>query len=135
MYLFLYNLFAVEPTACAQKNTLFIFIHWYHYLPTSPQNDFFPDCSIQSFQILPKGNIPSDIPLVLLAVVDDLLRLAGLIAVGFVIYGAIQYVISQGEPEKTGKAKNTITDALVGLVISMLAVAVVTFLGNRLGGP
>jgi uncharacterized protein YacL len=44
----------------------------------------------------------------------------------------IQYIISQGEPQKTAKAKNTIIYALVGLVISLVGASVVTFVLGRL---
>ncbi|MFI5271282.1 MAG: hypothetical protein ACHQT9_04530 [Candidatus Saccharimonadales bacterium] len=129
MILGLLQYFSLAPSIC-EKNTFFIFRPWFHYIQTSD----FKGCTVQNFNLLPGGGNSSDIPLVLLAIVDDLLRLAGLIAIGFVIYGAIQYVVSQGEPEKTGKAKNTITDALVGLVISISAVAVVSFIGSKVGG-
>src|SRR5277367_1850561 len=86
----------------AQKckpGTLFGLIPWYKYLPYSD----FKDCgNIQTFNFLPTSGVSgSDIPLILLAIVDDLLRVAGIVAVGFVIYGAIQFVVSQGQPEKT----------------------------------
>ena len=78
--------------------------------------------------------IPEDIPLVLLALVEILLRVAGLVAIGFVVFGAVKYVVSQGEPDKTADAKGTIINALAGMVIATLSVAIVTFMGNRLGG-
>lgn len=64
------------------------------------------------------------------AIIELLTRVAGLIAVGFVIYGAIQYITSQGEPEGLAHAKNTITNALIGFVIVMLAIAIVQFIGR-----
>ena len=75
----------------------------------------------------------SDLPLVLLAVVDDLLRIAGLVAVVFVIVGGIQYTTSQGNPDATAKAQSTVLNALIGLVIALFAVAFVTYLGKALG--
>lgn len=69
-----------------------------------------------------------------LGVLDILLRLGALVAVGFVVYGGIQYVTSQGEPDKAKKALGTIMNALIGLAITVLAAAVVAFIGNRVGG-
>ena len=89
--------------------------HWYDYV-----------CG-HDFQI------PQDIPGVALAIVDILLRLVGLIAIGYVVFGAIKYVVSQGEPDKVSEAKGTVINALAGLIIATLAVAMVRFLGNRLG--
>jgi len=71
--------------------------------------------------------------LVALAVLDMALRLAGLVAAGFVIHGGIQYVTSQGEPDKTKDAQQTIINALIGLAIAMIAAAFVSFIGNRVG--
>jgi hypothetical protein len=129
----LLKILAVAPAHC--EKSFFGLVTWYHYLPKGD----FKNCSITNFTFLPTHtitgtNIPSDIPLVLLAIVDDLLRVAGIVAVGFIIYGGYQYVGSQGQSEKTARAQNTVTDALIGLAIALVAIAAVSFLGNKLGG-
>lgn len=68
-----------------------------------------------------------------LNVVDIILRLVGIIAVGFVIWGGFQYIISRGEPEHTKSAIITIRNAVVGMVIAMVAAIVVSFIVSRLG--
>ncbi|HEY5442185.1 MAG TPA: hypothetical protein VIJ68_01455 [Candidatus Saccharimonadales bacterium] len=104
---------------------------WYAYLPASD----FQGCDIHDFTFFPTSSTSlGDVPLVLLAVVDDLLRIAGIVAVGFVVYGAVQYIASQGSPDATSKAQSTIINALLGLAIAVLATAFVAFLGNKLGG-
>ncbi len=55
----------------------------------------------------------------------------GAMAVLFVIIGAFKYVQSQGDPQETTKARNTIIYALVGLVVAVLSAAIV---GLVLGG-
>lgn len=100
--------------------------HWYEYLPDSR----FDGCDIKSFRFFPPN---SDVPLVLLALVDSLLRIAGLVALAFIIYGGINYMTSQGNPEDVGKAKDTIINALIGLGTAITAVAFVTFIGAQLG--
>ncbi len=97
---------------------------WYKYLPgtTDPTTGL---CS-------PQLNRLSDVWLILAAVIEILLRVAAIVAVIFVIYGAIAYVVSQGEPDKTGKAKSTIVNALVGLAISVMAAAIVTFISRSI---
>lgn len=72
--------------------------------------------------------------LVALAIFEDLLRAAGLIAVFMVIYGGIRYVTSQGEPESTKAALGAILNALIGLVIAAAAAITVSFIGRSLGG-
>lgn len=113
--------------ATCPKPRFFGLIPWYEYLKLNDK------CDIASFQFLPHGKIQSDVPLVLLAVVDDLLRLAGLFAVGFVIYGGIQYILSQGNPDGTARAQATIINSLIGVAIAMVSIAVVSFVGSRVG--
>jgi len=125
----LLTLFATAPAAC-EKHFLTL-VTWYHYLPDGD----FPNgqCDIRNFHIFPKSGSPSDIPLVLAAVIDDLLQIAGLIALGFVIYGAIKYTASQGSPDATSAAQGTVINALIGLAISLTAIVFVNFIGNALG--
>ena len=105
--------------------SFFGLIPWYQYINDAKH---FKGCDVTNF------NIFSDTPLVLLAVVDDLLKIAGLVALAFVFYGAIRYVASQGNPEDTANAQSTIINALLGMAIAIVSVAFVSFLGHRLGG-
>lgn len=68
-----------------------------------------------------------------LAIVDILLRVGALIAVGFVLYGGFLYLTSQGEPDGLKRGRQAIINALVGLVIAIMASAIVAFIGGRLG--
>ena len=47
------------------------------------------------------------------------------VAVGFIIKGGYMYMVSSGSPDAMAKAKNTIRDALIGLVIAISAAAIV----------
>lgn len=53
--------------------------------------------------------------------------LAGIISVIMVIIGGYWYVISTGDPQKVKRAKDTILYAIIGLVISISAWAIVGF--------
>lgn len=117
--------------SCIPHNLDFIGLKaWYYYLPKSD----FDGCNIRSFTFLPDSGGHSDFPLILLAVVDDLLTIVGVVAVGFVVVGAFRYVASQGDPEATAKAQSTIINALVGTAIAVVAAVFVNFLGQTLGG-
>lgn len=100
---------------------------WYKYLPgqTDPTNRCMP-------QFVMRG---SDIGAILLAIVEILLRLGAIVAVFFVVWGGIQYVLSQGSPDKTKDAKDTIVNALIGVVLVMFATVIVNFIGSRLLNP
>ena len=105
-------------------NKLFlIFPNWYEYLPTAP--DGTGNCSPQLTSI-------NDIWLIGAAVIEILLRIVALMAVGFIIYGGIQYTVSQGDPQQTNNAKNTVLSAVVGLVIAVSAAVVISFIAGSL---
>lgn len=118
---------AAPGTSGCKGNEFFGLIPWWQYLPN---DDFDDNCNIVHFDVI-HG---SDVPLVLLAVVDDLLRIAALVAIAFVIYGAVKYTASQGDPESVAKAQSTVVNALIGLAVAMVAVAFVSFISNQLGG-
>ena len=53
--------------------------------------------------------------------------MAALVAVGYIVYGAIMFGTSEGSPEKIKKATSSITYAIIGLVIVMVAWALTAF--------
>lgn len=121
-------------------------VPWYKYIRgefkfteanLTPLNGGSP-CEIKCFNVFAKsqpndcGQKGSDIPYVLLAIVDNLLRIAGIVSVAFIIVGAIRYITSQGNPEDTAGAQSTIINALVGLAVSIVAVAFISFIGNSI---
>jgi ABC-type Fe3+ transport system permease subunit len=73
----------------------------------------------------------SDIWLIVAAFVEILLRIGAILAIVFVIYGGVQYITSQGEPSKTNQARQTVINALIGLVIAVGATTIVTFTAGR----
>jgi hypothetical protein len=95
---------------------------WYRYLEKETING---RCEIVNFGF-------EDIPLIGLALIDIGLRIAALVAIGYIIYGGIQFVVAQGEADKTKKARQTIINALIGLVIALFATAIVTFIGSSI---
>ncbi len=72
---------------------------------------------------------------VLNVVINVVLGVVGFVAVAMIIMGGISYTTSQGDAAKTTKARNTILYGVVGLVIALLAFAIVNFvLSNVFGG-
>lgn len=67
-------------------------------------------------------------------VTDVLLFLAGAVAVIVLIIGGIRYVISSGDSGQVQSAKNTILYAVVGLVVVIMAYAIVNFVINQFQG-
>ena len=55
----------------------------------------------------------------------------GAIAVIFVAYGGLKYIMSQGNPSEATKAKDTIVNALIGLVIVIASYGIISFVVSR----
>lgn len=64
-------------------------------------------------------------------IIETLIKATGYIAVGFIIWGGVKYIISQGTPANTAAAQKTILNAVIGLVIAVLSVAIVRFIADR----
>lgn len=54
----------------------------------------------------------------------------GIICVVFIIFGAIKFMTSGGDPEKVKSGRNTLMYAIVGLVIAILATVIVQIVFN-----
>lgn len=52
----------------------------------------------------------------------------GIVAVIVIIIGGVNYMLSQGDPNKVKKAKDTILYGVIGLVVVLLAFAIVNFI-------
>lgn len=64
---------------------------------------------------------------VLTRISNVILMIVGSISVVMLIYGGFRYIISGGDSKKVTDAKNTILYAIIGLVICILAYAIVNF--------
>lgn len=102
------------------------FVPWNYYLQMDPNNS----CQVVNFHVLGAN---SSFLLILLAVLDDFFKAAGLLAVIYVIYAGAKYILSQGSPDETAKARTGVINALVGLAIAMVAIATVSFIGAQVG--
>ena len=95
---------------------------WYQYLSCDSNNT-------------PQFNGLNDVWLIVLAIFEMIVYIGSIAAVIYMIVGGIQYITSQGAPDKTAQARRTITFAIVGLVVTIIARTVVRFIGNQLGAP
>jgi hypothetical protein len=106
------------------KKTLFFGIPtWYKYLPKKSTTP----CELDIQEL-------GQVLLILLAVVEILTRLGAFLAVGYIIWGGIKFTMSQGEPDGIANARNTIINAVIGLILTVMATALITFIGQRVGG-
>lgn len=70
---------------------------------------------------------------IVLNVLFDLILAVGYLAIGFVVYGGYMVMISQGDPSKLAKGKKTLTSAVIGTVITMVATVAVNTIRVILG--
>lgn len=89
-----------------------------------------------SCKIQPPGKGKNDMAIfiakIALNVVEIILQLVAYTTVVFLIKGGFDYMLSQGEAQGMTGAKNTIMNAVIGLVISLLAVAIVNLIAGAL---
>jgi lysylphosphatidylglycerol synthetase-like protein (DUF2156 family) len=98
---------------------------WYKYLEVGGG-----DCSVTLPQRDGTVDIGATVGAILFAVIEILLRIAGIVAIGFVIYGGILYSMSQGVPDRLQAAQKTILNGVIGIVIAVFAVAIVNLITN-----
>lgn len=70
---------------------------------------------------------PTDLKVSISNIVNVFLFILGAVAVIMIIIGGFRYVVSGGESGAITSAKNTIFYAVIGLVVAILAYAIVNF--------
>jgi len=65
------------------------------------------------------------------AILTIVFGIIGALSLLFITIGGFRYILSEGDPQAAAKAKGTIIYSLVGLVVSISAVAIVTFVLKR----
>ena len=123
---------ATSENCAKNSNRILGFPTWYKYLlkdPTFiPAEEGIPArCNID-FDL----TNPGDLGKVVLAITEILLRVGGIVAVGFILYGGFMFIISQGEPQKSVAARRTILNAIIGVVIAGIAVFIVQIVATNL---
>lgn len=85
---------------------------------------------------LAECNIEKDDSLIptIQVIINVILGVLGLVSVVFIILGGITYVTSSGDPGKIKKAKDTILYGIIGLVVALLAYAIVNFVLSSVFG-
>jgi hypothetical protein len=119
-----------QNDSCHRTSGFLGFPTWYEYLDIGPkQND---PCAIIGPKEDGDFSFRKALPRIALALVDIMLRVAGMVAVAYTIFGGFKYMTSQGEPDATKQAQGTVINALIGLAIAILATTIVSFVGSKL---
>lgn len=77
------------------------------------------------------GSAKQDLPDIITTIINVMLFIAGALAVIMIIYGGIRYITAHGDEKQVKVAKDTIVYSVVGLIIAILAYALVTFIFDR----
>ena len=73
------------------------------------------------------GNSTGDLMTTVNTIINVALGVIGLVAVVMIIVGGLNYTTSAGDAAKVKKAKDTIMYGVIGLVVALLAFAIVNF--------
>lgn len=74
----------------------------------------------------------TELPDYVQTVLYTIISVLGIVAVIYIIIGGVSYMTSTGDPQKTQKARKTILYAVIGLVICVLAFAIVNFVIDKI---
>jgi hypothetical protein len=129
--------FAAEGNACTNPDSGFLGLPtWYKYL--EQQEDSTGRCSpVLSYdesntaQTKEEQKVNSALPIGL-AILEGMLRLSGIVAVVMIFWAAFKFITTQGAPDAAAGARKTAINAMIGLVIVIIATTLVSFVGNSL---
>lgn len=91
---------------------------------------FFAQIDTNQIHGLPNPSATSDTITTVLSIVFGV---TASIAILMIVIAGFRYVIANGDPKDMADAKNTIIYALVGLLISLAAFSIVTFVLKGIG--
>ena len=77
-----------------------------------------------------RGRSKQNLPDIITTIINVMLFIAGALAVIMIIYGGIRYITAHGDEKQVKVAKDTIVYSVTGLIIAILAYALVTFIFN-----
>jgi len=127
---------SVAFAANCEKKTFLGIKPWYHYLQLEERTiggESFCEVSYPKSSDN-KVDVSRTIILVSLAVIDILMGIAGLVAFIFIVVSGFKFVLAQGDTGKEKSARESLFNAVIGLVIALVAIGVVSFIGNTLKG-
>jgi len=77
--------------------------------------------------MLDPGDAPTEVTPIVQNILNIVLGIMGAVAVGVIILGGFYFLTSQGDAAKVTRGKNTILYGVIGLIVALLALAIVNF--------
>lgn len=125
---------AAPPVNKCDETRFLTFPAWYRGIT----NNDHPDCTLKGPGDMPgakEDRLGVYIWTIALNILEIMLQVVVYISAGFIIFGGYLYMVSGGDSSGITSAKNTILNAIIGLAISLIAVAIVSFISSRLITP
>lgn len=120
----------VSAATCSGTKSIVMMPAWYDGLCQQGTS------VIQSPKSLATTNDPTGIgkfaSIIAMNIVTILLYIVGYVALAFIIWGGYKYMISGDNSSGTSAAKTTILNAVIGLVLSMMSIAIVKFIAGAI---
>ncbi|MFA7365280.1 MAG: pilin, partial [Patescibacteria group bacterium] len=71
---------------------------------------------------------PTDIRIRIVAIINVILTLLGIVTVVLIIFAGFKWMTAAGNEEQVSKAKKTLTSAVIGLIIILVAWSITSFI-------
>ena len=119
---------AAAPAGTACSESLLTFPAWYKGLLIDAAGG---NCDIKNPADV-TGGLSGFIWKIVLNVIEMALNLVGYLAVAYIIVGGYKYIISAGAADGMVKARKTIMNAVIGLVLSIFSIAIVNVIAGAI---
>jgi hypothetical protein len=125
---------ATDPRAtaraadCKDSGTISVFPAWYKGLCNDKGDGIVSPKDIQKKLPNDTSGIATFITKIATNLVELLLYVVGYVSLIFIIWGGFKYMISGDNASGTSSAKKTILNAVIGLILSIMAIAIVNLI-------
>lgn len=111
--------------ACKNDNAILGFPTWFHGLDCTDAKNGGQTVNVNSV---------GKVWVIALNILQWLMIAGGYVTLYFLIWGGIKFMTAAGEPDKIKNARETITNAIIGLIIVLAAVAIVRTIQGSISG-
>lgn len=80
------------------------------------------------------GNLSKWLGTIAMNIVKIIMTIVGYVSLGFIIWGGFKYMINGDNSSGTVAARKTIQNAVIGLALSMLSIAIINFVTGAIVG-
>lgn len=115
------------------RKIFFVLGFLFSFLFLLPSRSFAVDlCPAGQFDALCKLQLTDKNPIIW-NVVNILIVIAAILSLFFLIWGGIKWITSGGDKTKVDEARKTLTAAIIGLIITLLAFFIITLIASLFG--